>query len=293
MKTLEARHSFQLSIESTKIQIENVQHRLINEPIHSHSHGESCYEIHYINNGNGKLKLDGKTYELTPGKLFVAGPHIKHAQTPDLAASLDEYYVYFNIKKMPSSLSSIDSEWSVILSAIINSPSWFGKDKYNAAFIMKELINTALKKEVGYQAEFKGLFLQFIVRLAKNCLPDKYIKNSNLTTDKSASIHKIIENSFSRFDITLEKIASDLFLSRRQTERIIKGLYGKNFSQKKLEARMLAASDLLISTNMSINQISDKLCYSSMGHFSNQFKQYFGKTPSKYRKNNLFFNPLD
>lgn len=283
MKTIELKHSFKINIESTTIIIENIQHRLIDKNIHTHSHGEQCYEIHYVQRGNGTLSLNNQKHSLEPGKMFMAGPYIKHALTPFSEECLDEYYVYFNIKKTPSPLSKERVEWHTLLSTLINTPAWFGEDKHNAAIIMNELLNSALKKELGYQTELKGLFLQFITRLTRNIMPEDYINTS--TETNHASIHRVLENSFADFNISLEKIANELYLSPRQTERIIKNIYGKNFQQKKKEARMLAASDFLISSEKSVNEISELLGYSSIGHFSNQFKQYYGKTPSQFRMN--------
>lgn len=284
MQTIDLKHSFRITIESTTIIIENVQHRLVNQNIHTHSHGEQCYEIHYVQHGKGILSLNENTYTLDSGKMFLAGPYIKHAQFPDAESPLDEYYVYFNIKKLPSALNKENSEWNLLISSLVNNPSWFGNDKYNASIIMSELLNTALKKEMGYQTELKGLFLQFLTRLVKNIFPENLIDHENSTDSNHASIHKILELSFSQFDITLDKLSAELFLSQRQTERIIKNIYGKSFSQKKKEARMLAASDLLLSSDKSISEISDVLCFSSIGHFSSQFTKYYGKTPSQYRK---------
>ena len=286
MKTIELKHSFKISMESTTIIVENVQHRQLTDPIHTHSHGDQCYEIHYIHNGTGTLYLNNEVQKLSVGKMFLAGPFIKHAFSPDTASDLDEFYVYFNIKKLPETLDKMDSEWNTLISALLNNPFWYGEDKYNASVIMNELLNTALKKEFGHQTELKSLFLQFLIRLVKNILPTSYIMQERNTEAQHTSLHRIIENSFSKYNITLEQLASDLYLSQRQTERIVKSIYGKNFSQKKKEARMLAASDFLLSSDKSINEISEILLYSSVGHFSNQFSNYYGITPSQYRKVN-------
>lgn len=286
MKTIELKHTFKISIESTLVIIENVQHRQIADTIHTHSHGDQCYEIHYIHNGTGTLYLNNEEHKLSAGKMFLAGPFINHAFSPDAASDLDEFYVYFNIKKLPESLNKTDTEWNTLISTLINNPYWYGDDKYNASIIMSELLNTALKKEFGYQTELKSLYLQFLIRLVKNILPESYIKQETKTEAQHTSLHRIIEHAFSKYNITLEQMASDLYLSQRQTERIIKSIYGKSFSQKKKEARMLAASDLLLNSDKSINEISDILLYSSVGHFSNQFSNYYGMTPSQYKKAN-------
>lgn len=284
MNNQELKHAFKFNTEDTTIVIENVQHRLIKENIHPHSHGELCYEIHYIQSGEGSLKLDNKHYILSPGALFIAGPYIEHSYKPK--STLEEYYVYFNIKKLPKQNNNESNEWLKILSLLSSTPAWFGTDRYNISISMNELLNTALKKEFGYQTEFKSLFLQFLLKLIRNILPNDYVNRNTNNENSYVSLHRTIERALAKFDMSLSELSSELYLSQRQTERLIKKLYGKSFSKKKMETRMLAASDLLLSTDKSISEVSDILCYSSIGHFSSQFSAYFGVTPSQYKKIN-------
>jgi YesN/AraC family two-component response regulator len=44
------------------------------------------------------------------------------------------------------------------------------------------------------------------------------------------------------------------------------------------------AKDLLLNTNYNIGQIADTLNYSSIGHFSNQFKKVLGINPTEFKK---------
>ena len=85
-------------------------------------------------------------------------------------------------------------------------------------------------------------------------------------------------------EICLESLAERLGFSARQTQRFIQKSYGKSFSEKKLEARMLAAVTMLSHTNMKITDISENLGYSSVEHFSNAFSKYYGKSPREYRR---------
>lgn len=51
-----------------------------------------------------------------------------------------------------------------------------------------------------------------------------------------------------------------------------------------LNRRMILACNLLVSTDYNIEQVAQKIGYSSAYNFMNQFKKRFGMTPSEYRK---------
>ncbi len=52
-----------------------------------------------------------------------------------------------------------------------------------------------------------------------------------------------------------------------------------------IEQRIAFACRLLMETELSVGEIAEKLHYSSIGHFSAQFKKVKGCSPSSYKKN--------
>jgi YesN/AraC family two-component response regulator len=59
--------------------------------------------------------------------------------------------------------------------------------------------------------------------------------------------------------------------------------------------RIERAKELLAYNELSLNEIADKLCYSSVQHLSQQFKKITGLTPSQYKQSakELGRRPLD
>lgn len=55
----------------------------------------------------------------------------------------------------------------------------------------------------------------------------------------------------------------------------------KYFILRKVER----AKELLLDSDLSFSEIARKLAYSSSAHFSNQFKQITGQSPTAYKKN--------
>ena len=73
-----------------------------------------------------------------------------------------------------------------------------------------------------------------------------------------AGLMPIIEDAFfyRHQTLTLGQLASLLNLSVRQTQRLLQQNFGKTFSQKLTEARMAAASQYLLTTELSVTEIT-------------------------------------
>ena len=81
-----------------------------------------------------------------------------------------------------------------------------------------------------------------------------------------------------------EELSHRLGLSTRQTSRILYDRYGKNFLQKRTEARMAAAVTFLKENKLTISEISARLGYSYPNHFHTAFKNYYHRTISDYKE---------
>ena len=124
-------------------------------------------------------------------------------------------------------------------------------------------------------------FAIYLNNLEKNVTSSSFVNNEGKIKGKAAKNYVTLCDYK---NITLEKLADQVSLGKRQTERLLQMHYRKTFLQKKTEARMSAACSLLRDTKQSISDIADKLGYSSVEHFSNAFKRYYKQTPSDYRR---------
>lgn len=85
-------------------------------------------------------------------------------------------------------------------------------------------------------------------------------------------------------NLKLDDIAKNANISKEHLIRLFKKKYGTTPHQYMIQCRVKIASSMLKITNLSIEQISDKLNYCDPHHFSEQFAKAAGCRPSEYRR---------
>lgn len=255
--------------------------------IPSHSHSDNGYEIHYIPEGRGKAKIDQVVYQIVPNTLYVTGPHIEHEQIPDKEDPMIEYCIYLKLEKRKQ--DSKKEKPSSYLKLFEDTTFWFGQDSQNIHTLMQQIFSELEKKHTAYQKQVEILLSQLIVSLVRNYENNQDIQSQTKPSDLAYSKYFIIEEYFlyEYQDLSLETLASRLGLSPRQTQRLLNQHYGKNFQQKRTEARMSAAAILLADPNKRITEIALNLGYSSVEHFSAAFIRYYHISARQYRKINM------
>ncbi len=83
--------------------------------------------------------------------------------------------------------------------------------------------------------------------------------------------------------LTLNDVSEEVCLSPKYLSRIFKEHTGSNFSDYRLQLKILKAKNLLQFSGQTIDQISAKLGYENPDSFIKVFKKYCHCTPNKYR----------
>ena len=275
------------TIGDTRFDALNLIYEKFLRVVRAHSHGSQSYELHYIPEGYGRARIQGKIYEITPGTLYMTGPHIEHAQMPLPEDPMCEYCIYLKTEKRRRSHPPLHTETDVT-TLFEETPFWFGPAAGTGPLI-EGLFAELKQKEPGFEIQAESLLKQIVVSMTRHYRQAAAHPNpepSPIGADKSAVI---MEDSFfyEYHDLSLESLAGRLGLGTRQTERLLQKHFGKTFLQKKTEARMTDAALLLADSSRSITSIAEDLGYSSVEHFSTAFRRWFGIGPRKYRKEHI------
>lgn len=96
----------------------------------------------------------------------------------------------------------------------------------------------------------------------------------------------VVEGHLSDKTLSVEDIAKELNLSRIQLYRKTKALLNCSVNDYLLQRRMAKAQNLLLE-GLHVNEIAEKVGFSSGTYFTAAFRKQFGVTPTVFRKDQL------
>lgn len=127
--------------------------------------------------------------------------------------------------------------------------------------------------------QLKNIFTDIIMLEYEGVHLQKYSQPIQTTVD-------YIENHLAENGISLQKLATDTaFMNSDYLGKLFKKETGYKFSDYLLEKRMEKAKQLLIETNMSIQQIAEQTGFAdNPSYFCQLFKKATGQTPGHFRQ---------
>lgn len=97
-------------------------------------------------------------------------------------------------------------------------------------------------------------------------------------------IQEILQEEFASPDFSISTLADKFQISIAYMSYLFKKKFNRNFSDYLWDMRLKKAEDLLLHTDMSIEQISASVGYINVSSFRRKFKQEIGMTPSAFRE---------
>ena len=85
-------------------------------------------------------------------------------------------------------------------------------------------------------------------------------------------------------ELSVERLASIVFLTPDYLSRLFKKSMGKSISQNIRQFRMEKARELLTGTNRKVIDIGEAVGYPNYSYFCQSFREYFGTSPERYRQ---------
>jgi len=93
----------------------------------------------------------------------------------------------------------------------------------------------------------------------------------------------IVRQHYSR-DLQLAEVANRVSMNYSYFSKLFKERTGLTFTAYLIKVRMEEAQKLLKDPTLRINEISEKVGYGNLYHFSRAFKNYYGVSPKEHRK---------
>ncbi len=106
---------------------------------------------------------------------------------------------------------------------------------------------------------------------------------------RGAVIRRFIINK-AHLPITTSDLAEHLHLSPSRTSHLVKESTGMTFQDLLLQERMLRANNLLLQSQMTLNEVASSIGLNSEFYFNRVFRSFYGMPPGKYRQTHK--NPI-
>jgi len=126
------------------------------------------------------------------------------------------------------------------------------------------------------------IFCDYIALLGEDLLLKRRIGES----DPVGQIREFIQNHY-REKLTLNRIASEVHLSSTYVSRLFRRQSTQTLTAYQNEVRIAEARRLLATTRMRIGEICYEVGYQNLSHFTRNFKNLVGVSPSVYRNEHL------
>lgn len=230
-----------------------------------------CFFAVYIIEGKGIYDIDGKQIAAKPGRVILIDKTQHHSIIPNPDKPLSFISVHFELQQDQCCLNSIGE------------PFMFFDFGFQSDIrqLFHEISYTFRDTNIVTRAQHLHLLLS---ALLLKCF-DQAINNSY--SPVPPQIHRAksyIDQNYTN-DISLERLSSDLGMSRKHFSRLFKKAYLITPKGYIILKRIDLAKYLIEQTDMPLLDIAEQLNYIDYYAFSNQFKKNVGLSPKYYRSN--------
>ena len=252
---------------------------------HDYFYFNYCYRgVHeYITYNNNRIVM--RENDIYAGQPFVSHSHVPQEDN-------DAVLVCIFIKPelvFRTLLPYISTSGSMTNFLIKPSTDRFSEESMHFNLINDDTIRNLLEimiieyanKTENTQAILCSLASAFIMQMAR-----KYVSMKEESPRKNIAAQMIQYVSNHLDNVTLKNLAGAFSYHPNYVSSLLKKELGKSFSEILLESRMERAAVLLKGTNLSIEQISSMLGYSSPSNFHKAFREYYNKPPREYTNSN-------
>ncbi|GMA61099.1 AraC family transcriptional regulator [Alicyclobacillus fastidiosus] len=267
-------HHYQFNEESNKVE----QHRL-----------GYCYAFHLIDSGRGTVTIRNRRYQVNKGIVIFIPPGEQHSFYTDSNHPMTSFNIYCELWPDGAQVTDIHLAWD---------PKDFNPTYQTQVKSCPELETLPSITQLHTGHLFVELFSHIVLNHRSNDRYSSDIAHSLLYTLVLELFN--INQKTHVYDYRIQKLLDDIDehpafrpdfkdwmrqygMKKTQFYERFRTVVGMSPGEYALRAKMRLASASLLESHSTITEIADVLGYSSIHYFSQQFKRYFGCSPTEYR----------
>lgn len=246
------------------------------------THYHNNFEIIFVTKGTSTFLIENKKIKAEKNSIVLLSNLENHSMTID-QTPYERYVVSVdNLLK----INLLPSE--IYIKILQNRPKDFPyifEFNNEDAEVIVNILKLLLKEESSknYSEHLSNLLINQLLIMVFRSNPD-FFKNTKTEFEKTIyNIQDYINENYME-DINLDSIENKFYINKYEVSRNFKKITGYNFKTYLILVRLSKAKDLLVNSNLTIAEISDRIGYGSESLFVRMFKKYENTTPTKYRR---------
>lgn len=262
------------------ITIEKTKSQLATDMAQSQVH--PFFELYFLLWGERRYFIGSNIYNVAPGNLVIIPPNEIHKTGALNKKGYDRYVVYFTEESVEELKRLIGTE-AFENFARMGCAQFQPEHARLMRDIMDKLSSEESRNDNLSKATKQGLIYDIVVTTLRHGTKKQCATHDG--ADKIQLVAKHISENYPS-EITLESAAQLACMEKTYFSKRFKALTGFGFSAYLTNTRIIAAKNLLASTDLNISEISDACGFSGSNYFGDAFLRATGLSPSAWRKTN-------
>lgn len=228
------------------------------------------YLAFYVHRGTFYLEQYGKKQALHAGDtglISLMDPHVYYSDSSDTA-----HLLWFHFRGAGTGNIIDHLKQCSTLPCISHIP------EMEEEFLKTFSLTASGKSEIELSGHMYGLIMRIL-----QSRPDASRNASDIPFVLQQTVRFMENQTYS--SLSLEQISAYAGMDKYHFSHMFKKWYGISPMQYYNGKKMEKACSLLLETDLSVDEIAEQLGYLDTGYFRKAFKNYFGITPTSYRRN--------
>jgi AraC-like DNA-binding protein len=250
----------------------------------THRH-DGFFEFIGITSGKGRVRYNGRLYDIIGPALFVYEPARTHEEWSDKANPWRMFYIAGSIKSQGQPFDFRTLYRLVGRDLIIIRRS---RRLKNILSVMMDIYGEISKQRFGWKQMANGLFYGFIRHLLE---AGNWGAGNGGSSPRGGERRKEIADKVKRYvdehyheKLSLDDLTEAVYLSPYYLSHLFKAETGCSPIQYVINRKMEIARKLLAHPDLTVSQVAKQVGYESIHYFSRLFAAVEGVSPTSYRK---------
>lgn len=257
-------------------------------------HGEKhdFWEFVYVDKGKVEVMAAAQGYELNQGEMIFHKPKEYHNLWANGSIAPNLVIVTFicssgSMDFFKSKILTISADEKTLLAVIIaEAKKAFKSDLSDPAM---EALQRKKTPSFGSEQLIKTMLEQLLIYLIRNnTMVTSKSRQSSVAKERSdmKSVNKIVDylKRNVQSSITFSDVLRHSNMGSTHLKTVFKEKSGMGVMEYYRGLKIESAKKLIREETLNITEIANKLCYKSIHHFSKQFKDITGMSPSEYAR---------